>query len=318
MRGIIILSLLTFASGLQRRGNLMSNNNIKYLLGIDGGGTKTEFLLTDLNRKEIRRLILGGSNPVNRGFENTCTVLNKGIMQICEGLDVDKISVFAGIAGIKTGENQKLVNEFLSHFGFAAFNCGSDIDLALEVALKSENGTAVIMGTGIVAYARSGEKFHRTGGRGYMIDKGGSGFHFGSDAFNSAFEFIDGRGGSETIRSLIEKRLGKPLESSLAEIYGGGAEYIASFAPVVFEAFNLGDSTASEIIDRNAHEAAKIINGARNFPKNYDDKIVVCGGLCKQKEILYPFLMKYIEGDPLLTFLDEPMVNGAISLAKRL
>ena len=69
----------------------------------------------------------------------------------------------------------------------------SDIDLALEASLKGENGTAVIMGTGIVAYSRVGKKLHRAGGRGYLIDKGGSGFHFGADALNSAFEFIDGR-----------------------------------------------------------------------------------------------------------------------------
>ncbi|MBQ4604132.1 MAG: hypothetical protein IJB16_05960, partial [Clostridia bacterium] len=181
-----------------------------------------------------------------------------------------------------------------------------------------ENGTAVIMGTGIVAYTRSGERLHRTGGRGYMIDKGGSGFHFGSDALNSAFEFLDGRGGSEIILKLVEKKLGKSLESSVTEIYNGGSAFVASLAPAVFEAYNLGDADASEIIDRNAYEAAKIINGTRNFLKNYDDKIVVCGGLCKQKEILHHFLVKYIEGSSSLTYLDEPMVNGAVALAKRL
>ncbi len=293
----------------------MSIGRIKYLLGIDGGGTKTEFLLTESTGKEIKRLILCGSNPVSAGIGNTYSVLNEGITQICEDLNINEVSVFAGIAGIKSGDNQKLINDFLSKFGFAAFDCGSDIDLAIEVALNGENGTAVIMGTGIVAYARSGRKLRRTGGRGYMIDKGGSGFHFGSDALNSAFEFLDGRGGSETILKLIEKKLGKSLDSSVSEIYNGGAAYVASFAPVVFEAYNLGDATASKIIDRNAFEAAKIINGAK---KNTNNKIVICGGLCKQKEILYPFLMKYIEGEASLDFSVEPMVNGAVSLAKRL
>lgn len=293
-------------------------DNRKYLLGIDGGGTKTEFLLTDSSGKEIRRLILGASNPVSTGIDNTYDVLNNGIKEICEGFNVSETSVYAGIAGAKSGDNQQLINAFLSKLGFASYNCGSDIDLALEVALKGENGVAVIMGTGIVAFARSDEKLHRSGGCGYMIDKGGSGFHFGSDALNSAFEFIDGRGGSETILKLLEKKLGKSLESSVAEIYSGGASFVASFAPVVFEAFRLGDSKASEIIERNAYEAAKIINGARKFININDKKTVICGGLCKQKEILYPFLMKYIKGDFLLEFLDEPMVNGAISLAGRI
>ena len=60
----------------------MDKKSIKYLLGIDGGGTKTEFLLSDLNGNEIKRLFLGGSNPVNIGIENTLAVLEKGIKQI--------------------------------------------------------------------------------------------------------------------------------------------------------------------------------------------------------------------------------------------
>lgn len=294
------------------------SSDIRYLLGIDGGGTKTEFLLTDLSGNEIRRLFLGNSNPVNKGIENTFAVLREGIREICENTDISKTSVFAGIAGSKTGKNQKLISDFLSGFGFCSFACGSDIDLALEVALKGENGTAVIMGTGIVAYSRLGETLHRTGGYGYMIDKGGSGFHFGSDALNSAFRYIDCKNGSETILKLIEKKLGKKLESSVAEIYSGGPSYVASFAPVIFEAHKLGDSVATEIIDRNSYETAKIINDARKVSGFSDEKIVICGGLCKQKDILTPYLKKYIEGDVTLTFLDKPMVNGAVTLAKRL
>ncbi len=291
------------------------NNSIKYLLGIDGGGTKTCFLLTDQNGKEIRKLVLGPSNPVSTDIGNTFNVLKAGIEKICEGFDASEISAFAGVAGAKSGNNQKIINDYLSEYCFASYGCGSDIDLAIEVALKDKNGTAVIMGTGIVAFARSGKNLYRTGGRGYMIDKGGSGFHFGSDALNSAFEFIDGRGGSLTILNLVEKKLGNSLEASVSEIYNGGASFVASFAPVVFEAFRLGDAAASEIIDRNAYEAAKIINAAK---KNTDGNVVVCGGLCKQKDILYPFMMKYTEGETSLVFSDEPMINGAVSLAKRL
>ena len=294
----------------------MDYKKVKYLLGIDGGGTKTEFLLCDLNKAEIKRLFLGGSNPVNNGIENTFAVLGEGIEQVCDGFDFSEISVFAGIAGAKSGENQRLINDFLSRFGFALYDCGSDIDLALEAALKGEDGTAVIMGTGIVAYARSGGTLHRAGGRGYMIDKGGSGFHFGSDALNAAFEFIDGRGGSEIIYNLVEKKLGKSLEACVADIYRSGAAYVASFAPEVFEAFDMGDVTARKIIDRNAYEAAKVINGARKASNNRSGKIVICGGLCKQKDILEHFLLRYIEGEATLRFLDEPMVNGAVSLAK--
>ena len=316
VRDIIILLQTNFTDTLREEEKTMSDS-IRFLLGIDGGGTKTHFVLADPDGKEIKTLLLGASNPVNIGTDAACAVLSEGISRICEGLDPGTVSVFAGVAGAATGDNRKIIADFLSGFGFAFSDCGSDIDLALETALHGENGTAAIMGTGIVAYSRSGEKLHRSGGRGFMIDRGGSGFHFGADALNAAFEFLDGRGGSETILKLVEEKLGKSLESADG-IYKGGATYIASFAPAVFEAFRSNDPTAAQIIDRNAFEAAKIINGARRALNLRNDRIVICGGLGSQKEILYPFLTKYIEGEASLTFLDEPTVNGALALARRM
>ena len=294
----------------------MIKNEVKYLLGIDGGGTKTEFLLTDRLRQEIRRIVLGGSNPVNTGIENSCNVLSEGIKRICEGINYSEISVFAGIAGAKTGENAKLITDFLSGFGFLRFSCGSDVDLALELTLSGENGTAVIAGTGIVAISRNGEELYRTGGRGYMIDKGGSGFHFGADALNSAFSFLYGRNGSEAILKLVEKRLGKSLEKGAGEIYKGGPSFVASFAPVVFDAYSCGDRKAAEIIDRNAREIADIINGALKISQLSEKNAVICGGLAKQGEILFPFIKKYLTEDVRLTFNTEPMVNAAVTLAE--
>lgn len=289
---------------------------VKYFLGIDGGGTKTEFLLVDSLGNEIKRVVLGASNPVSAGIETTKAVLEEGVKAVCEGVDFAETAVYAGIAGGKAGDNQQIIGSTLQSFGFASVGCGSDIELLLEIALKGGSGTAVIMGTGVVAYAREGENLHRAGGRGYLIDRGGSGFHLGSAALNAAFEYADGRGGSKIIAELTEKILGKSMESAVGEIYGGGAAFIASFAPVVFEAFEKNDPVAKQIIDDNVREAAKIINGARSFLGITEGRIVVCGGLCRQKEILRPFLLQYLNGGFSLEFLEEPLVNGAVSLAK--
>lgn len=295
----------------------MKNKNSEYYLGIDGGGTKTEFLLTDKNDNEIKRLFCGCSNPVNIGIENTLSVLSIGISRICENISKDKISVFAGIAGAKTGDYSKQITDFLFSFGFESCLCGSDVDLALEMALGESDGTAVIMGTGIVAFSKNGEAYYRTGGRGYMIDKGGSGFHYGSDAINCAFEFIDGRGGSETIYGLVKSRTDNNFDELISRIYKEGPSFTASFAPVVFEAYSLGDRAAEDIIDKNAKETAKLINGAVRFSQNAEKRVVICGGLCRQKDILYAFITKYLDDGICIEFLDEPMVNAAVSLAAK-
>lgn len=292
------------------------SHQINYLLGIDGGGTKTEFLLTDLNGKELKRAVFGASNPVNIGIENAENILMQGIAQVCGGVDLCEISVFAGLAGGMSGDNRNLINNFLSGFGFGAYANGSDTDNALETALNGGDGVAVIMGTGIIGYSQLGGVRHRVGGWGYLIDKGGSGFSFGADALDSAFRCLDGRGGSGLILELVEERLGKPLTDLIPDIYKGGAAYAASLAPVVFSAYEQGDKHAERIIDRNAEEAAKIIRTCCDFLNEKSERIVVCGGLCRQKEILKPFLKKHLGEEYPLIFSTEPMVNGAVSLAK--
>lgn len=294
----------------------MKNKNIKFLLGIDGGGTKTEFLLTDLYGSEVRRCILGSSNPVNIGMENTIKVLRDGIEKTCEGIDCNRIAVCAGLAGAGTGKNYQHINNFLSELGFGKFSCSSDTALAIELALNDSDGTVIIMGTGIVALSRKSEYIHRIGGWGYMIDDGGSGYCLGSAALNAAFKFVDGRGGSRTIAEIIEKKLNKSLSEAVSDIYKYGPSYVASFSSAVFEAYESGDTTAHCIIDENAKAVAEIINTALEYDEN--NKVIICGGLCKQKDILYPFIKKHIKLNADIIFNDEPMVNGAISLAKKL
>ena len=293
----------------------MANSKIKYLLGIDGGGTKTEFLLTDMNEQEIKRLFLGPSNPVNIGIENTKDLLRQGITEICEGFDLAEISVFAGLAGGGTGNLKVEVNNFLGELGFGAYSNGRDTDSVLKIALKDEDGVAMIMGTGIIAFSSCGGELHRVGGRGYLVDKGGCGFNFGSDALTTAFEFLDGRGGSELIFNLVEEKLGQSLDSSAPVIYAGGATFVASLAPIVFEAYKQGDDEARRILERNTYEVAKIIKTARKHLKN-GGKTVICGGLCRQKDILLPFLADHLGNDDLPIFSDEKMIDGAVLIAK--
>lgn len=291
---------------------------IGYFLAIDGGGTKTEFLLTDLEKREIARLVLGTSNPVDIGIENTKEILRQGIFKVCENVPLSEVSVFAGLAGGITGNNKHLINEFMSGFGFGCFDNGSDTENVLEIALKGQNGVAIIMGTGIIAFSQCDGKRYRIGGWGYHIDKGGSGYNLGSDAMYYALKYKDGRQGSKLLCDLIEKRLGKSLEDSISDIHAKGKAFVASFAPVVFEAYDKGDDTAKEIIDRNIKEVAEMITVGQRFLPEGKGRIVICGGLAHHKDILDEFLIKYLGKEVKVEFGEEAIINGALSLAEKI
>ena len=295
----------------------MPDKCIRYLLGIDGGGTKTEFLLTDVNKNVLGRTILSSSNPVNIGLSAAETLLATGINSVCEDKDYGEISVYAGLAGGNAAHIKDEIFSFLNGFGFGVADNGSDIDSTLELALKGENGIAVIMGTGIVAISQCNGKRKRIGGWGYFIDKGGSGFHYGADALRSAFSYSDGSGGSRLIAEMVENKLQKRLEDSISDIYSKGASFVASFAPVIFNAFNSGDDDAKRIIERNTEEAAKLIKNAHSLGGCKNNKIVICGGLCSQEDILKPYIHLFTENRFDIVFLNEPIVNGAVLLAQK-
>ena len=287
----------------------------RYLLGIDGGGTKTEFLLTDLAGNPMDRLILGASNPVDIGMENTRQILQDGIRQLCSSMDLREISVYAGLAGSITGNNQESIRQFLKSLGFGAVAGGSDVDTALQVCLQGRDGICLIMGTGIVAFAQRGESRHRIGGWGYLLDKGGSGYNLGADVLESALRRVDGRGGSSLLLRLVEKKLQKPLTDAISYIYKSGKTGISSFAPLVFEALEQSDPEAERILRRNVQEVSRIIAAGCSHLEPCP-KVAICGGLAQRAHILQPFFDEILENEVQLEFITEPIVNGAIQLAR--
>lgn len=282
--------------------------NIRYLLGVDGGGTKTEFLLTDRERREVKRLVLGPSNPVDVGMASCKAILEEGILRVCEGISLREVSAFMGLAGGMTGNNCEIIGDFLSGFCFGACQNGGDVETALELACGDEDGAVVIIGTGVVAYAQTKGKRCRVGGWGYLIDQGGSGFNFGAQAIDSALKNVDGRGGSRQIREWIERQIGQPIDQSISDIYKKGKSYVASFAPAVFEAYRQGDDCARQIVERNVKELAAIIRVVQT-----DKPVVLCGGLCAYADILQAFLPQ--ESDVI--FMGASMVEGAVALARK-
>ncbi|MBQ7838967.1 MAG: XRE family transcriptional regulator [Lachnospiraceae bacterium] len=290
------------------------DEEISYYLGIDGGGTKTEFLLQDKDGNTVRQIILGASNPNDVGMEKCQKILELGITEVCDRIDKRKISLFAGLAG--ASDNGKVIREFLDEWGFGRCRCEGDKESAMEMALGGKDGLVVILGTGVIGYAQKSGERKRIGGWGYLLDSGGSGYNLGRDALESALRSLDGRSRTTQLLPLIEEKLQKPLPNAIAEIYKGGKRYIAQFAPLVFDACEQGDSTAEEILEKNMRQVAEIIEAGLDYLNDSNAPVVLCGGLCHQQKALDRVLSKLLKGIPI-QYLTDPMVNGAVLLAKK-
>jgi len=292
----------------------------EYFLGIDGGGTKTAFMLQDKNGKTIAEATLGGCNPVDIGQSKALKILQTGIDNVCKDIPRSKISVYAGVAGGITGNNQSMVNIFLKSCGFLKYANGSDASNAVALALGESNGTAIIMGTGIIAFSQVNGKLIRRGGYGYMFEEGGSSLTIGRDAIIAAIKHEETQKNCTAITELITSKYNcSSVREQVAYFYEVGKKGIAELAPLVFEAYNRGDAIAHDIIENNMQAVAHLIE---SMPATSDkvQNVVIVGGLTKQEKVILPLIRKKLKS-PQKYHIEtngEPPVLGALALAKKI
>ena len=293
--------------------------SMKYYLGIDGGGTKTEFRLADKDGALLSSALLGASNPNDIGLDATCTLLAAGIDEVTKGYDRAAISVFAGIAGAATGDNAARIKEYLGTLGFAKADAASDVHLALAACLGDADGISVIMGTGSVAFAQCGGKILRAGGYGYLLGDAGSGFALGQGAILAALQAEDGSGAPTLLHDMVADACGSPrVLDALSDFYRGGKAEIARYAPLIFDAHKKGDAVATEILARNIRAIADLIRaiGARMGTDHV--RVVLCGGLMAKSEVILPILQDALASDAReysLSVSEAAPIGGALYLA---
>ena len=213
-----------------------------YYLGIDGGGTKTEFALSDSEDKIVCRIFLDGCNPNTVGIEQAKRIIETGILQVCKDVPLSSVVVYAGIAGCASGNYATEIKDMLEKMSFAACDVDSDYNNIVAAGLGNNEGITMILGTGICCYVIKKEETKRIAGWGYLFDNGGSSFHIGRDAINAYFSAYDGTGEETTLVQNIKQTFDYSNAEFLKYLYDGGNKLVSSYAMCVFEEAEKGKS----------------------------------------------------------------------------
>ena len=286
----------------------------RVLIGVDGGGTKTEFILFGEDGTLYKRLVLEGSNPNVHGLESSLRVFREGIDSLLEG-KLHLAGLHIGCAGFPTGGyGEKVKAALQERFPKAKITCTSDIMNIIATGSDSYHCIAAISGTGSVVYANDNRTLHRHGGGGYLLDKLGSGFDIGRDVLRTAFMERDGVGEESLITPLAEKRLGCTVWEAVPEIYKQGNAFIASFSRVAFDAYRQGDKVAERILREHAEYLAKLIQVAA---KKHDcgKTVVLSGSIFIHNPDFLELLKEYITIPLNIEVPQNPPVFGACVLA---
>lgn len=279
-----------------------------YFVGIDAGGTKTDFLLCDENENQIKKVTLGAGNPNDIGIDECISLLSKGLDELCGNCIPD--AVFAGVSGGGYRENAQRIKEFLQkRFPNSRVDNGTDAINLIYCSSSSGNVGALICGTGTALFLRVDGRLVRFGGWGHLFDNGGSAYDVGRDALRFMLECEENF--SEALSSplcvILREQLGSSAHEALNSIYAKGKTYIASFAPLVFDAYEKNDSTAFSIINSNAEAVASRLLSAVSAHGSINE--IVCAGGLFNSPLFYELLSK--KADVPLSLLTSAPVIGA-------
>ena len=282
----------------------------KKMIGIDGGGTKTDFILFSEDGTVLRRLMLGSSNPSTVGFRKAAETLRTGIDRLLAA-EPGVSHVFAGLAGDTAGDNHARLAKFFSEqYPFLKVETDSDILNVIHSVRGYGKCIALISGTGCVVYGSDGKSLRSAGGNGFFFDGAGGGFDIGRDAISYCLKVEDGIAKASALYQIVTDVLGDTVQKKLADIYSRGVDYIAGFTPFVFDAERSGDAEASEILRRNAERIGNLVTHLR---KSMDtgNAVIFAGGLSKRFNELKPYLTKYLPKDSKVIVPSFPPVYGA-------
>lgn len=241
----------------------------RYVLGIDGGGTKTHAILVGLDGTVISEAKGGPTNLQTVGTQQAAKILFELIKDCCtkgecppEALQ----NIVMGIAGAGRALDKSDLVDALFALGkkkkisLKQIIVESDARIALEAAFAGGPGIVVIAGTGSIALYRTEDgKILRAGGWGKILGDEGGGYTIARDALNLVMRQHDGRSEKTVLtKKAIEFFAVSSVDELIPTIYLDHAD-LASFAPWVFEALSERDRVAHGIVLKNANELVELV-----------------------------------------------------------
>lgn len=282
----------------------------KALIAVDGGGTKTEFVLIAADGRLLRRLVLPGSNPNSITLDAACSILRQGIDALLqERFQVQ--ALFIGGAGMASGGNGEAAEAILRKaYPHLALRCRSDILNILAMAHDPDNAIAAICGTGSVVYATNRGKLLRFGGGGWRLETAGSGYDMGRRALLAALEHRDGTGPKTALTDAVEHQLGGSVWANVSKLHRETTAYIAGFAPLVTDAWQEGDPVASRIVAESLDRLSHLITTAcQNAPQA--KQVILGGGLLTKNPPFRTALQALLPQQLQAETIDCPPIWGA-------
>jgi N-acetylglucosamine kinase-like BadF-type ATPase len=254
--------------------------NAKYILCIDGGGSKTALQVVNSQGKiiplqgtkgAVQEVYSSGSNIASLGWDLVQLHLEELLKQVRfvstdkSLLDKASFAVVAGFAGVGTLQTRQQISELFKKWGIHPDKIvvTTDIEIAQNLLNEKEGGAVLIAGTGSIAFIKNQGRQQRVGGLGWYLGDEGSGFFVGKKAIAATVAEEKGFGKKTALTPALKAHFQQQEMVCLISFLQNGtisAAQVAAISPIVFDyAYSKKDPIARFIVKLAAQELANLI-----------------------------------------------------------
>jgi N-acetylglucosamine kinase-like BadF-type ATPase len=286
--------------------------SVAHYLGVDGGGTKTAFVVIDEEGTTVAETTGPSCYYFAVGIDLVGRVLEDGVAAVLqqaglERADVDR-AFFAlpayGEASADVPELDAIPGRVLGH---DRYSCGNDMIAGWAGSLGGEDGVNVVAGTGSIGYGEWAGAGRRAGGWGEVFGDEGSGYWTAIQGLNAFSRMVDGRLPADVIGVVIDGWAGK-------------RDRVAALSRVVAAAAHDGDPVARAVLERAGTELAGLADAVRSgiaVPDGVAVPLSYSGGMFAEPLVLDAFTRAVGDGWSMREPLHGPAVGAALYARKQ-
>ena len=254
---------------------------IEKILGVEGGGTKTAWVLAERDGEELRVVDQGKLPPSN--FRLTTPERLRAIFSELPK-QIDRAGIF--LAGCAPEDRPSLARLCAEIWPAAKIVTGSDRDSGLAAALGHADGIAVNAGSGSSVTGRRGDKIEKAGGWGHILGDAGGGYFLSVQALRLILREYDLHRGEVQFTEKVLRALSlNNLDELVRWAQTADKMELAMLVPVVFEAAANGDTRVMEIIEQGALCLCEYTEAVASRLHLLAPKVILLGGLFHRDSI---------------------------------
>lgn len=278
---------------------------MKYLLSMDGGGTKTAWILTSAAGNVAASYHCPGCSHPQLGIDNTLALIHSGIDTLLSMAGCLKEDILAASFGLpcygEYPDADRIICRDLREYLFpASVTVCNDVELGFAGGLLLEDGLHLVAGTGAIVVGRNGAgATARANGWHPCFSDEGSGFWLGMQALSLFAKEADGRAPRSALYSILRQELALERDEDIIPYYdsnlSGDRKKTASLQLLLKKTALAGDMGAIQLYEAAARELYLSLCGAYHAlsfsPRNHI-RISYSGGLFSEGNFILPTLTR--------------------------